>query len=254
MAADTPVSTLDAPGPVGRRRDDRRHEIRLVVILAAICLLVFFFRLGARPLWDTDEGMHAATAKDMVLTGDWITPRHNGEPFYDKPPLLNWLTALSFEAFGFTELAARLPAALLGLGCVAVTYLLGRKIYGPTTAFFGAVILATSAGFVVLTRAVVHDICLAFFVTLTLFLFYAGLEDGAKGRRWFLTGYAAVGFAVLAKGPVGVLLPGVSKGRRRTEPRPLYAAVRSGDSSPVSPPPRGTTPWPGSRSTWLRRQ
>ena len=68
MAVETPVSTL-APGSEGIRRDDRRHEIRLVVILAALCLLVFFFRLGARPLWDTDEGMHAATAKDMVLTG-----------------------------------------------------------------------------------------------------------------------------------------------------------------------------------------
>ena len=166
----------------------RKDEVRLVVILVALCLVVFFFRLGASPLWDIDEGMHAATAKEMVLTGDWITPRHNGEPFYDKPPLFNWLTALSFQVLGFTELAARLPAALLGLGCVVVTYLLGRRIFDPATGFLGGAILATSILFVILARAVVHDMSLAFFMTLTLFLFYMGLEDEERGRRWFLPG------------------------------------------------------------------
>jgi len=182
-------------------------ESILILTLIGVCLILFFFNLGDRALWDIDEGMHAATSKDMVLTGDWLTPQYNGEKFYDKPPLHNWLVAISFLIFGFTEFAARLPAALLGLGCVMVTYLMGRRIFGPSAAFLSALILATSAEYFVLSRVVVHDISLAFFITLALALFFLGYQNERHRRRLFLLGYAAMGFAVLAKGPVGVLLP-----------------------------------------------
>ena len=79
-----------------------------LIILLLLGLTLFFFRLGSRPLWDTDEGMHAATSKDMVLTGDWVVPQFNGEPFYDKPVLYNWVMAVLFLVLGFTEFAARL--------------------------------------------------------------------------------------------------------------------------------------------------
>ncbi|MEJ2283744.1 MAG: glycosyltransferase family 39 protein, partial [Desulfobacterales bacterium] len=101
----------------------------LVSVLIGICLLLYFFRLGAMPLGDIDEAMHASTSKDMVLSGDWVTPQYNGENFYDKPPLYNWLAAIAFTLLGFTELAARLPAALLGLGCVMITYWLARGMF-----------------------------------------------------------------------------------------------------------------------------
>src|SRR5512135_3040285 len=101
-------------------------------LLLLLCFALFFFRLGARPLWDVDEGMHASTSKDMVLSGDWVTPTFNGQNFYDKPVLHNWFVAVSFLVFGFTESAARLPSAILGLGGVLLTYLLGRKMFGPS--------------------------------------------------------------------------------------------------------------------------
>jgi 4-amino-4-deoxy-L-arabinose transferase-like glycosyltransferase len=184
-----------------------QKESVLISALMIICLILFFFNLGDRALWDIDEGMHAATSKDMVLSGDWLTPQYNGEKFYDKPPLHNWLVAISFMIFGFTEFAARLPAALLGLGCVMVTYLMGRQIFGPRAAFLSAVVLATSAEYFVLSRVVVHDISLAFFMTVALALFYLGYNSEKHRRSLFLLGYAAMGFSVLAKGPVGVLLP-----------------------------------------------
>ena len=121
-----------------------KTEKALVLVLLAVCLTLFFFRLGSIPLFDRDEGLHAVTSKEMVLSGDWITTKFNGQNFYDKPVFFDWLVALSFEVLGFTELAARLPAALLGLGCVIVTYLLGRKMYNPVTGFLGGMILATS--------------------------------------------------------------------------------------------------------------
>src|SRR5512147_2680299 len=132
-------------------------EIFLILILLLLCLIVFFFHLGKNPLWDGDEGMHAATSKDMILSGDWITPTFNGEKFYDKPVLYNWFVSLSFSAFGFNEFAARLPSALLGTGCVIIVFLLGRSIGGPLAGFLSGIILATSGEHVILSRVVVHD-------------------------------------------------------------------------------------------------
>ncbi len=185
----------------------QRNERYLILILIALCLILFFFQLGGRPLWNPDEGMHAATSKEMVLSGDWITPTFNGEPFYDKPVLYNWLVSLALLIFGFTEFAARLPSAILGSGCVALTYLFGRKMYGLTVGFVGAVILATAIEFIIISNAVVHDISLVFFVTLALYLFYIVYKDDCHKKKKLLLFYAALGFAVLSKGPVGLVLP-----------------------------------------------
>ena len=179
----------------------------LIFILIGTCLILYFFGLGAGPMGDIDEAMHAATSKDMVLSGDWVTPRYNGENFYDKPPLYNWLVAVSFLVFGFSEFAARLPAALLGSGCVMITYWLGRRMFGPPAAFLSALVLATSAEYIILSRVVVHDISLVFFDTLALALFFIGYQSNRQRKPAFLIGYAALGVAVLAKGPVGVVLP-----------------------------------------------
>ena len=189
------------------RKRTRKAEFFFILILLLLSLTLFFFRLGTRPLWDIDEGMHAATSKEMVLSGDWITPQVNGENFYDKPVLFTWFAAISFLVFGFTEFAARLPAAMLGLGCVLVTYLFGRYIFSPAIGFLGAVILATTVEFIILSRVVVHDMSLAFFMTLALFFFYVGFNRERHRRTYLLLFYASAGFAVLTKGPIGVLLP-----------------------------------------------
>jgi 4-amino-4-deoxy-L-arabinose transferase-like glycosyltransferase len=178
-----------------------------LLILLLLCLVMFFFSLGSRPLWDTDEGMHAATSKDMVTSGDWITPRLNGEPFHDKPALFNWMVALSFLVFGFTELAARLPGAVLGTGLVLVTYLLGWRMFGRNVALAGGVVLATSLEMIVVSRSVLHDSALVFFVTLALLFFWQAFSGGPRRMLWLLLCSASCGLAVLAKGPVGVVLP-----------------------------------------------
>jgi 4-amino-4-deoxy-L-arabinose transferase-like glycosyltransferase len=184
-------------------RDDRA----LGACLLLLCVALFFFGLGSPALWDMDEGMHAASAREMVETGDWVTPRFNGVPFYDKPPLFTWAVALSFSALGYSGLSARLPAAVFGLATVLVTWRLGRRMFGARAGFLGAAALATSAEFVALSRVVVHDIALVFCTTLALFAFWVALEDERRRTPAMLAVYAASGLAILAKGPVG-LLPG----------------------------------------------
>jgi 4-amino-4-deoxy-L-arabinose transferase-like glycosyltransferase len=188
-------------------RPDRRDAVA-VLVLVGLCLALYFFRLGGTPLLDQDEGMHATTSKEMIQTGDWVTPRFNGENFYDKPALFNWFVAACFVVLGFTEFAARLPAAVLGLGTVLVTYALGRKMFGRGAGLLAAAILCTAGEFVVLSRIVVHDISLTFAQTLTLASFYCALTaKGGTRKRWLLLFYASAALAVLAKGPIGLLVP-----------------------------------------------
>jgi len=130
------------------------------------------------------------------------------EDFHDKPILHNWLVSISFLIFGFTGFAARLPAAILGLGGVLTAYLLGRRMFGAAAGLLSGAILATSVEYTMLSRFVVHDISLCFFMTLAMFFFYEGFVDERHRRRSFILFYASLGFAVLAKGPVGVVLPG----------------------------------------------
>ncbi len=185
----------------------QKQDVCYISVLAVCCLALFFVCLGNQPLWDIDEGMHASTSRIMVESGDWITPVFNGEPFYDKTVLFNWFVAICFMVFGFTEFAARLPAALLGTGCVVLTYWFGRRMFNRTTGFLAGMVLATSIQFIALSRVVVHDIALVFFITATLYFFYAGYSCDTRRRLNFLLFYLSAGLAVLAKGPIGLLLP-----------------------------------------------
>jgi 4-amino-4-deoxy-L-arabinose transferase-like glycosyltransferase len=176
-----------------------------VPLLLALCGALYLSGLASRPLWDTDEGMHAATARAMVESGDWLTPRFNGRPFYDKPVLFTWLVAGSFWLLGFSELAARLPAALLGIAGVVLTYRLGRRMRDAEVGLLAALILATSLQYVVLSITVVHDIALAWAVLLSLLGFWGCVD--ARGNTTRNAGLFWLGAAlgVLAKGPVGLL-------------------------------------------------
>jgi 4-amino-4-deoxy-L-arabinose transferase-like glycosyltransferase len=100
----------------------------LMVLLALALLLPW---LGAAPFDDPGEGQHAEIAREVVLSGDWLTLRLAGIRYFDKPPLLYWLVAVGFKAMGISEWVARLPAALGAAAAVAGTTLLGTRLLGP---------------------------------------------------------------------------------------------------------------------------
>jgi 4-amino-4-deoxy-L-arabinose transferase-like glycosyltransferase len=198
----------------GKGRLNRRY----LLLLVGFCLLQFFLLLGYYELWDIDEGMHAAIARNMILTGDWITPVFNGEPFFDKPALFNWMDAISFGLLGISEFSARLPTAIAGLGCVVLTYLIGRRAFGPLAGLLAGIVLASALEFAIVSRLVSYDVPFTFFTTLALFFFFRLVANRGAGGRQFLWFYVAVGLAVLVKGPLGLLLPAMVIG--------LYVVLR----------------------------
>ena len=185
-------------------------RVLALVPLVATCLITSFLLLGERPLWDVDEGLHAVTSVEMIRSGDWVLPTFNGEPFYDKPAFHNWLVALSFLALGFTELAARLPSALLALGTVLATAHIGARLFGARAGLLAGVVLATSGLHAVLSRSIVHDSSLAFAVALAILFFQAAYASERGRTRNLMLCYLACGLGVLAKGPLGAALPGLT--------------------------------------------
>ena len=120
------------------------HASRFTLHVVALLLLAglfFFWGLGSIGLTDRDEGRNAEAGREMLETGDWISPTFNYEPRYAKPALVYWLMSASYRLFGVSEFAARFPSALFGLGLILMQYLFLARLREPVVALFGALII-----------------------------------------------------------------------------------------------------------------
>lgn len=134
----------------------KRAELAGVLILALAASGLFFGRLSY-PLMEPDETRYAQIAYEMHLSGDWITPTLEGEPYLDKPPLLYWATVASYRMFGVNEFAARFPVVLSAWLTVLLTYVFGRQFVGSRAAWFGGMALLLCGGFVLSGRFIMMD-------------------------------------------------------------------------------------------------
>ncbi|HBG46352.1 MAG TPA: hypothetical protein DDW94_05110 [Deltaproteobacteria bacterium] len=175
--------------------------------LGLLIVFLSFFKTGGFLLFDVDEAVFSAAAREMVETGNLITPTYNFEPRYDKPILIYWFMSAAFKLFGTTEFAARFTSSLFGVLLSGMTFLFVKRLTGLTTALVATLALFVNLEFFVYSHSAVTDMTLAFFITASIFSFYMGTIDGKK--RWFLGFWAASALAVLTKGAVGLLFPAV---------------------------------------------
>jgi 4-amino-4-deoxy-L-arabinose transferase-like glycosyltransferase len=183
---------------------------RDLLLLALALVVVFGYRLGSHALYNPDEGRYAEVPREMVATGDWVTPHLDGVKYLEKPPLMYWAVALCLEAFGPSEWSVRAPVALFGLAGVLLTYAAGRRLYGRAAGLLAAAVLATSLLYFVLARLLIIDMAVSVLIAATLFCFILGVgEPPGPRRRWLFYGlYASAALATLAKGLIGFLVPG----------------------------------------------
>ena len=175
------------------------------LLLLVLCCLLFFGRLGVPGLTDPDEGRYAEIAREMLVTGDYLTPHLNFLPYLEKPPLIYWLTAISLNFGGSAEWAARLIPALSAIGGVLAVFWLANILWGVKTVFLAGMVTATSSGYFLLARLLTLDMSLTCFMTWGIALAYVALRN--QERYYLPWAYLALGLAVLTKGPVGVVLP-----------------------------------------------
>ena len=186
------------------------------MLLAGLAFLTFFVGLGRPAITDSDEAFYAQAGREMVESGDWVTPRYNRQHRFEKPVLFYWLVALAYLAAGAGELAARLPSALAGLGLVLAAFACARRWYDDRTAVLAGAITATSFGYVVVARQALPDLALAFFITAATWAAFEALVVPGRADRprrgWLAAAGAALAAAFLTKGPVGVVLPALIVG------------------------------------------
>ena len=173
--------------------------------LALLAAVVFFGNL-AYPFIEPDESRYAQIALEMVRSGDYVVPRLQGEPYLDKPPLLYWATAGSFQLFGVSELSARIPSALAATLTVLVTFLLGRRLLNDRAAYSGAILLFLCFGFVLSGRFVIMDGLLTLFTTTCLLAGFLALRGWHLRSGWWLVAAVACGLGMLTKGPIAPVL------------------------------------------------
>ncbi|SFM04794.1 glycosyltransferase family 39 protein [Rugamonas rubra] len=191
--------------------NDLYNSRKLVWSLLAAFVIVWLYVLGVRTLVPPDEGRYAEMAREMLATGDWVTTRLNGIKYFEKPPLQAWMNALSFAAFGLGDWQARLWTGLCGLGGVLLTGYAGHKVFGPRAGFYAALALGSSLFWVACGQIDSLDMGLSGMTTIALCALLLAQRDdagAAERRNWMLVCWAGMALAVLAKGLIGLVLPG----------------------------------------------
>ena len=171
-----------------------------------LAYLTLFHQLGLLPFFGSDEPRYARVAEEMYERGDFVTPSLDGRPWLEKPPLLYWMEVVSYSLFGFGEWQARLPNAFLALLLAAVVGVFAAKMVRPRLGFMVFLILTTSLMYVGYSRAVSTDLPLTAAFTFSMISGFLAIRHGSV--RWGLICGGALGFALLAKGFVAIVLFG----------------------------------------------
>lgn len=201
--------TIPTGLPAGLSQSSRRW---LAFVLLCVAM-AWFGTLDARHLLSSDEGRYAEIAREMMQTGDWVTIRYNGLKYFEKPPFQPWMTALAYEAFGVGQWQARLWVAVCGASAILMTMWAAGRWYGPRLALYtGLVMLAMPTwnigGHFNSLDMGVSGALAAVLAALLLAQHPSAAPDSR--RRWMLAAWAAMAVAVLTKGLIGLVLPGLA--------------------------------------------
>jgi 4-amino-4-deoxy-L-arabinose transferase-like glycosyltransferase len=179
------------------------------VVVLAIASIVYLATLASPPsLMDDVDSVQASIARTMLRSGDWVTPHLDGIRYLEKPPLKYWLMALSFKAFGVSDIAARLPMALFTVLLCWLTARIGAWAFDRKTGLLAGVVMATSLGLFLFTRVLISDVALTFTIALAMWAFLRALDEQERHPRlWGLLYGASVGAGLLFKGLIAALFP-----------------------------------------------
>jgi 4-amino-4-deoxy-L-arabinose transferase-like glycosyltransferase len=196
------VQTSGLP-PHIEERQSRAYPIALV----ALCVVVFFYRLGALPFIGPDEPRYAQVAREMFASGDWVTPRLAGLHWFEKPVLTYWLSAIGYWLFGENELGARAGVAVVACLGALLLYAVGRRIRSARYGYLSAAALVTCGMWPGFARGATFDLPLAVAMAAALLSFFLWERGGGESLRLWVVFAFALGLAVLAKGLAGIVLP-----------------------------------------------
>ncbi len=179
-----------------------------MLIILLLSYFFFFFNLGRYSLKEPDEGRYAEIPREMVEQGDYLVPHFNYVRYFEKPPLLYWIVAASYKIGGVSEWSFRFPNALAGLFCVLVVFWAGRRWFSAEVGLLSAILLMSSFGYFASARIVTTDLLLASLLFAAVVSFYEFSRD--RKSTYLYLFYLFLALATLAKGPIAVLLVGLT--------------------------------------------
>lgn len=179
-----------------------------ILLITLVLSIIYGAFLGTRPLMAPDEGRYAEIAREMISTGNFLTPHLNGIKYFEKPPLFYWIERTAIQWFGLNQWSLRLFPALIGIfGCLAV-YSASRKLYNRTSGLLASLILGSSMLYATMSHFINPDLTLTVCLSLSLLCFILGTRNlQAKHYFWGMYGFAAL--ATLTKGLIGLIFPGM---------------------------------------------
>ena len=180
-----------------------------ILLLLMIYSLIWFGTLNYRHLIPSDEGRYAEMAREMLVTGDWVTPRYNGYKYFEKPPLQVWATAAIFQVFGIGDWQARLWTALTGFLTILAIGFTGTRIYSARAGWLAAVVLASSPMWVISGHFNSLDMGLSAFLVAALcsLLLAQTSHNKSSCRNWMWACWVFMALATLSKGVIGAAIP-----------------------------------------------
>jgi 4-amino-4-deoxy-L-arabinose transferase-like glycosyltransferase len=180
-----------------------------ILLLLMIYSLIWFGTLNYRHLIPSDEGRYAEIAREMLVTGDWVTPRYNGYKYFEKPPLQVWATAATFQVFGIGDWQARLWTALTGFFTILAIGFTGTRIYNARAGWLAAVVLASSPMWVISGHFNSLDMGLSAFLVAALcsLLLAQTSQNKSSCRNWMWACWVFMALATLSKGVIGAAIP-----------------------------------------------
>lgn len=181
--------------------------LRVLLVASAILL---FVDLGGSTIWDANEAFYVETPHQMVLTGDYINPSFNGEPRFNKPVLSYWIVAGFYKTIGDSVKTERVAIAFGALMLIWATFVIGRTLGGPNAGVAAALVLASAPRVMLWSRRIFIDVYFAAFLAVALMCFVLADAYPARRRLALIGMYAAIGLAMLTKGPVAIALPGLA--------------------------------------------
>lgn len=184
------------------------HRLRECLLLFSVLLAFFSIGLGARDYLTPSEARYIEIPREMLATGDWLTPRINGVPYFEKPPLFYWMQAAVIYFLGTGEFAGRLATALLAALTGVITYATARTLYGRLAGWMAACVLATCLMGYALSRVATLDLPVGLFITASISCFLMA-QHRPHRRTLYLLMYVASALAVMTKGLIGMVIPGM---------------------------------------------
>jgi len=178
--------------------------------LLLMVVVIWFGTLEYRKLIKPDEGRYAEIPREMVASGDWVTPRLNNLKYFEKPPLQYWATATAFTLLGEHHWTSRLWPALTGFAGLLLVWFAGTRLFGREAGQYAALILGSSLLYVLIGHINTLDMGVTFFLTLGIVGLLLGQQadaDTRTRRNWIYCAWIALGLAVLSKGLIGLVLP-----------------------------------------------